>query len=159
MTFDELVMLKLMVSAPAVLFASWIAARNVHCLPLAVDVSHLPLPMLLSAASPVLLTTKVVEPSTVAGVAAKTRTTSVSTNPTTTGSRRLSMVVLLRGSCWSRYGTSVTVLLAENSEVLPLVTAVAVAVTTWPTVRLLIVNVKVLLPPESVVTVPLATRV
>ena len=64
MTFEELVILKLIVSALGVLFASWIAARNVHCLPVAVDVSHLPLPMLLSAASPVLLTTKMLAAST-----------------------------------------------------------------------------------------------
>src|SRR5215831_16176834 len=57
--FEIVVMLKLIVSVPGRAFASWMAARRVHCFPVVVDVSHLPSPGWRSDASPVLLTTSV----------------------------------------------------------------------------------------------------
>src|SRR5215210_2492906 len=62
MVFTEPVppMLKLIVSAPAVSFDSWMAARNVHWMPLSDEESHTLLLMFMSLALPVLLTVKVV---------------------------------------------------------------------------------------------------
>src|SRR5688572_22406688 len=63
MTFTAVlpaVMLKLMVSAPAVSFASWMAARNVHWFPLLDDTSHAALVRFRSGKSPMRLTVNVV---------------------------------------------------------------------------------------------------
>jgi hypothetical protein len=80
LTEEPLPMLNLMVSAPAVSLASYMAALKVHWLPFLEEVSHLELARSLSAASPVLLTVKVVAAPASPGGSARRNTPSSATS-------------------------------------------------------------------------------